>query len=99
MVLSTLAETANNGLCMDEVGFWAASDMIRACSSIIENDATAFLELFDATPVGELQLVTRDLSGIVHQRPALVGMLYERAYRRFGPNAGQLDLLDDRRQA
>ncbi|MEF2073506.1 hypothetical protein [Consotaella aegiceratis] len=95
LVLSTLAETANNGLCLDEVGFWTASDMIRACRPIIDRDATAWLELWDAMPIGPLQAMMQDLAGVVPQRFALDGAIYERVVRRFGSD--QLDLLDDRR--
>ncbi|WP_246272619.1 hypothetical protein [Phyllobacterium pellucidum] len=98
LVLSTLAETANNKLLLDEVGLWMASDMIRACRSIVENRTGDWLETWDAMPVGELQFITHDLSGVVSQRHALGGMVYERLYRRFGPNSDQLDLLDDRRR-
>lgn len=96
LVLTTLAETANNRLCYDEVGFWAASDMVRACRCIIEKDASAWLALWDDMPVGPLQALAQDLAGIVPQRYALDGMLYERVARTFGKNAAQPDLFDDR---
>ena len=50
-------------------------------------------------PCGELQFIAQDLRGIVKQRHALGGMVYERIYKRFGPNSDQLDMLDDRRRA
>ena len=94
LVLSTLRETANNAILLDEVGLWAASDMIRACQRIVEDRAGDWLATWDAIPAGELQFICQDLAGVV-----LGGMIYERIYRRFGPNADQLDLLDDRRRA
>lgn len=98
LVMSTLAETANNRICLDEVGFWMTSDMVRVGRNIIEERAGDWLATWDAIPVGELQFIAQDLRGFVKQRHALGGMVYERLYKRFGPNAGQLDLLDDRRR-
>ena len=96
MVLTTLAETTNNGLSIDETGLWSVSDMVAVCQPIINADASAWLELFDAIRVGELQYVASDLTGAVPTRFALDGMLYERIVRRFGPGAAQPDLFDDR---
>lgn len=98
MVMSTLAETDNNQGQLDEYLFWAVSDLVEACKGIIEDDPIAWLECFDATPVGQLQYIARDLCGITHQRHAIAGMLYERIVRRFGPNAAQGDLFDERRR-
>lgn len=97
IVLSTLAETSNNKMLLDEVGLWMASDMVRKCRALIENRATDWLDAWDAIPAGELQYVCQDLRGIISQRYALGGMVYERIYRRFGPYADQMDLFDDRR--
>jgi hypothetical protein len=99
LVLSTLRETANNAILLDEVGLWMASDMVRACQRILEQRAGDWLETWDAIPAGELQFICQDLTGVIPQRYALGGMIYERLYRRFGPNADQMDLLDDRRRA
>lgn len=99
LVLSTLRETANNALLLDEVGLWMASDMIRACHRLVEERAGDWLETWDAIPAADLQFICQDLAGFVPQRYALGGMIYERIYRRFGKNADQLDLLDDRRRA
>lgn len=95
LVLSTLAETANNRAALDEVGLWAASDLVRGCRAIVETRMTDWLELWDAAPVGDLLALCRGLSGIASQRYMLVGMIYERIYRRFGD--GQTELFDDRR--
>ncbi|AMS41179.1 hypothetical protein [Aminobacter aminovorans] len=97
LVLTTLAETANNKVLLDEVGLWMASDLIRACAGIVESRADDWLQTWDAMPVGELQFICQDLRGFVPQRTALGGMVYERIFRRFGQNAGQFDLFDDRR--
>lgn len=99
LVFTTLVETANNKILLDEVGLWMASDMVRKCQPIIENHASEWLELWDAIPAGELQFVCQDLRGVVSQRAALGGMIYERIYRRFGPFADQMELFDDRRRA
>ncbi|WP_081871210.1 hypothetical protein [Nitratireductor basaltis] len=99
LVLTTIREAGNNLLLMDETGFWAVSDMVRKCQPLIDRDASALLELWDVMPSGERQFVAQDLRGIVPIRFALNGMLYERIVKRFGPNAEQLDLLDDRRDA
>jgi len=95
MVLSTLAETGNNKALLDIVGLWMASDMIRACRGVVEARAGEWLDVWDQMPVGQLQFVCRDLRGIISQRYALGGMVYERLYRRFGP--AQMELFDDRR--
>ncbi|MDT6940759.1 hypothetical protein RI570_11430 [Brucella pseudogrignonensis] len=97
LVMTTLAETANNKACLDEFGLWMTSDMVIANRGLIERDTSAWLELWDAIPLGRLQFIANDLSGITPQRHAISGMVYERVFRRFGPNANQLDLLDDRR--
>lgn len=99
LVLSTLVETANNKILLDEVGLWMASDMVRKCRDLIEQRAGEWLEVWDTIPGGELQFVCQDLSGVIPQRYALGGMVFERIYRRFGPNADQIDILDDRRRA
>lgn len=98
LVLSTLAETDNNKGLLDEVLLWATSDLVRACSAIVEDRAGDWLTCWDAMPVGELQFITQELSGTIPQRYALAGMLYERIVRVFGPGAAQPDLFDDRRQ-
>lgn len=95
MVLTTLAETANNNALLDEVGLWMASDMVLACPALVEGRTTEWLELWDAMPLGDLQALCRPLHGIVPQRFALGGMVYERIYRRFGME--QSELFDDRR--
>lgn len=98
LVLSTLAETANKRL-LDEVLLWAASDLIIVWSDVVETQTGDWLDTWDAMPVNELQFMCQeDLSGKIPQRFALGGMLHERLHRRFGPNAAQLDLLDDRRE-
>lgn len=98
LVLTTLVETANNKILLDEVGLWMASDMIRKCKPIIDERAGEWLDLWDAIPAGDLQFVSQELRGYVSQRHALGGMIYERIYRRFGPFADQLDLFDDLRR-
>lgn len=93
MVLSTAAETNNNAGYLDKHLWWAISDLVEAYRDIVEQRTTEWLEAFDAAPVAELQVVAKPLP---HQRFALVGMLAERVARKFGPNAGQGDFLDDR---
>lgn len=97
MVLMTLAETENNAGHLDEYLLWAVSDLLMACSGIVEREPSKWLECFDKTPVGQLQFIARDLCGVTLQRHALAGMLYERIYRAFGPLATQPDLFDERR--
>ncbi|WP_235919037.1 hypothetical protein [Aureimonas psammosilenae] len=96
LVLSTLAETENNKAVLDEATIWATSDLVRACRQIIEKDAGAWLALWDAMPLGQLHALCSDLSGITRVREAMVGVIYERIVRRFGKNAAQPDLFDDR---
>lgn len=96
LVLSTLRETANNSVLLDESGLWAASDLVRVCSGLVEHRTSEWLALFDETPIGELQSWSHDLSGFVPVRHALTGMIYERIVRRFGPRFEQPDLFDDK---
>ena len=97
LVMSTLAETENNKGSLDQASLWAASDLIRACRALVEANPSEWLSLWDAIPLGQLQRISGDLSGVIPQRHALGGMLYERIVRRFGPGAAQPDLFDDRR--
>lgn len=101
-VVGTLAETANNKAQLDEIAYWAVSDMVRAFRKnfprVMEHDLDAWFSFFDRTPLGQLQYWCLDLEGITSKRRALVGMLWERAVRQFGPMAAQPDLLDDRRR-
>lgn len=60
--------------------------MVRA-PEIIQRDAGDWLAMWDARPAGELQFITQDLSGIIPQRHALSGMVYDRVARAFGPRA------------
>lgn len=99
MVMRTLVETANNKALLDEVSLWAASDLVRAYADVIENDPEAWFEVWDKTPVGELQFSLRRVRGFVPQRAALAGLIHERLYRRFELDQSQPDLLDERRQA
>lgn len=95
MVLATVAETENNQGYLDKYLWWAVSDLVETFGEIVEQQTSEWLNAFDAAPVAELQYIARRLK---HQRFALVGMLTERIVRRFGPNAGQGDLFDDRRR-
>ncbi|MER8959322.1 hypothetical protein [Mesorhizobium sp. M0701] len=98
LVMTTLAETENNKLALEASAFGAASDLIRAKPEWVE-DASKWLAVWDATPVGELQALTHDLRGFVSMRGALAGLIYERMWRAFGPRSIQPDLLDERRRA
>lgn len=95
MVLSTVAETENNAAYLDKFLWWSVSDLVETFAHIIEARPSEWLETFDRAPVGELQFIARSLK---HQRYALVGMLAERVMIKFGPNAGQADLFDERRK-
>lgn len=97
-VMTTLAETENNKLAMDAAAFGAASDLIRAKPEWA-NDASKWLAVWDACPVGELQALAYELRGKVSMRGALAGMVYERLWRAYGPRSIQPDLLDERRRS
>lgn len=99
LVMTTLAETENNHACIDESSLWAASDMIRHWKVTIEEDASAWLAVWDAMQLGEMQFLAHQLRGKVPARFALGGMIHERLVRVFGEKAGQGDLFDDRRVA
>jgi hypothetical protein len=88
LVLTTLAETVNNKAMVDETSLWMCSDLIRAFRTEIENDASRWLNAWDAIPVGYLQSVSQGLRGYVKQRDALGGMVYKELRKVYG----QMDL-------
>lgn len=94
LVLTTLRETSNNAALLDEVGLWAASDMIRAWPDLVEHHASDWLALWDRMEVGMLQFTAQRLRGVVPVRFALGGMLHERIDRQFGERAAEPDLFD-----
>lgn len=88
LVLSTLAETGNNRAAITEMTLWAVSDLVRACQPLIDERAGDWLNAFDTIPVGQLELMARELRGLgCVPRPALAGMIYERLVRTFGVGA------------
>ena len=99
-VVGLLAETSNNRALLSEEIYWATSDVIRAFEKnypdVCANDVEKIYAFFDATPIGVLQVWCLSLEGITSKRRALVGMIFERAIRTFGPLYSQPDLLDDR---
>lgn len=97
LVMTTLAETENNKASLEQAAFGAASGLIRARPADVE-DASKWLAVWDATPVGELQWISQDLRGLFPLNAVLAGMIYERVWRAFGPRSIQPDLLDDRRR-
>ena len=98
LALSTLRETANNHVLLDEVGLWCASDMIRARPDVVERQAGEWLALWDQMPVGQLQAIAQTVSGVLPVRYVLDGMLLERIHGRFGDRFVEPDLFDDRRR-
>ena len=97
LVMTTLAETGNNKANLDREAFGAVSGLIRAREKDVEQ-ASKWLQVFDATPIGELQFITQDLRGFFPLNAVLAGMIYERIWRAYGPRSVQPDLLDDRRR-
>lgn len=98
LALTTLRQTANNHVLLDEVGLWCASDMIRACTDVVEKEAGEWLSLWDQMPVGVLQAIAQTVSGTLPVRYVLDGMLLERIQGRFGRRFSEPDLFDDRRR-
>lgn len=96
IVMTSLAETANNKASMEAECIGAMSDLLISCQVLYERDPTKWLEVLDRCPIGELQAIVRDLRGDVPLRPALAGLIYERIWRAYGPRATQPDLYDDR---
>ena len=76
MMLTVLTECKGNNALIDEMSLNAVSTLVLACSDMIEEDASAFLDLFDKIPFGLLMAMANELRGIVHQGHALAGMLY-----------------------
>jgi hypothetical protein len=76
LVVATLAETRGNQGLMTEVSLWAVSDLVRACAGWIEDNASQWMEAWDAIPMGWLMWRCQELVPIIMQRHALVGMMY-----------------------
>ena len=92
-VLRTLAETANSKALLDETGIWAASDLVLAYWTELQDDPEAWFQVWDAAPVGLRQWeIQRRLAGIVNQRAALAGAINKHLYERF--DQSQPDLLE-----
>ncbi|RWP35037.1 hypothetical protein [Mesorhizobium sp.] len=98
LVLSTLAETDNNKGQLDEVLFWAASDMVRACPEILERRAGDWLTMWDVCPLGELQFIAQDLRGVVPLIFAFCRYAIRAGGQGIWPASIQPDLFDDRRR-
>lgn len=81
LVLTVLMECKGNHALIDEMALKAVSNIVLACKDMIEDDASAFLDLFDKIPFGHLMMLANELRGIVHQGHALSGMLYLMARR------------------
>lgn len=81
LVLTVLTECKGNSALIDEMGLNAVSSLVLGCADMIEEDASAFLDLFDKIPFGPLMMMASELRGIVHQGHALAGMLYFYARR------------------
>lgn len=76
LVLCVLAEGKGNDALIDEMSLWAVSDLVTACADIVEDDASALLELFDQIPIGPYMAMANELRGFVKQHAALAGMMY-----------------------
>lgn len=77
LVLCVLAEGKGNQALIDEHSLRAISDILLACSDMVERDAGAVLEMFDKVPLGPFMALAYELRGIVKpQSSALAGMLY-----------------------
>lgn len=78
LVMSTLAETKGNQWLIEECSLWAVSDLILACSEWIDENAAAWLDLWDRLDLGSIMLAADHLRGIITVRHALVAMIYVR---------------------
>lgn len=100
MIVMTFAETQNNKIAMDKYTLWAMSDLIRAADSkfpqLMKSNMELWFRFFDGVPFGWIQDWAHDLDGIASKRGAMVGMIWERMERVFGPMRLQPDLFDDR---
>lgn len=76
LVLCILAEGKGNDALIDEYSLTAVSDILLACSDLVEQDAGAVLEIFDKVPMGPFMALAYELRGFVKQSAALAGMLY-----------------------
>ncbi|PRD41408.1 hypothetical protein C5748_22005 [Phyllobacterium phragmitis] len=76
LVMCVLAEGKGNQALIDEVSLSAISDVLYACSDVLEDNPSAVLELFDQLPLGPYTMIASEMSGFVKQSSALAGMLY-----------------------
>jgi hypothetical protein len=96
IVMRSLVETTNNKASLESDAIGATLDLLLARREDYEADPSKWFAVFDACPVGDLQVVARDLRGVVPLRHALAGLIYERVWRAFGPRSTQPDFFDDR---
>ncbi|TCN30141.1 DUF3102 domain-containing protein [Sinorhizobium americanum] len=76
LVLATLSETKGNQGLITETSLWATSDLVRACSKWIEEDASAWFDAWDKIPLGFILWHVQELAGKSHMRHALAGAMY-----------------------
>ncbi|MDI7865099.1 hypothetical protein MRS76_24600 [Rhizobiaceae bacterium n13] len=76
LVLTTLAETKGAQAPLESHVIWAASDLVTSCSEFIEQDASAWLEMWDRLPLGWIMYAISKLKGEMDQRRALAGAIY-----------------------
>ncbi|TRB03460.1 hypothetical protein EXN61_21580 [Agrobacterium tumefaciens] len=99
-VVMTFAETENSKASINEYSLWAVSDLVLLAEKnfpeLVTTDVESWFRFFDGLPFGWVQLWAADMDGIVPKRFAMVGMIYERMKRYFGPLRVQPDMFDDR---
>ncbi|AFL53989.1 hypothetical protein ABIE78_006384 [Sinorhizobium fredii] len=77
LVVSTLAETEGNQWLIEECSLWI-SDLILVCSEWIDENASAWLELWDRLELGSIMLAADHLRGTTPVRHALAALIYSR---------------------
>lgn len=76
LVMMIFAECRGNQALADETSIWAVSDLLRAVPDLVEERTSDLLALFDELPLGLYLFAVGELSGTIHKRYALAGMLY-----------------------
>ena len=101
LLMTTWRETNCRNLVLDEASAWAMSDLIivtqRHFPEIMEKDIERWFSLFDSLPMGWLWEWSRDLTGLMPRRYAIVAQGYERVKKSFGIKQG--DLFNGKRVA
>lgn len=90
LVLCVLSECRGNHALIDMVSLTAVSQLLLACPSLVEEETSALLDLFDKIPFGPYMVLANELRGSVPQANALAGMMYLHLRQAFDLRGGHM---------